>query len=156
MKILLVNKFYYPRGGDCIYTINLEQLLKRFGHEVAVFAMQYTENLPSEWSKYFPSEVKFSSGVGMIEAFRRPFGTREVRKKFNALLDDFQPDVVHLNNIHSQLSPVIAKIAHKKELKSFGHCTTTKCSVRDMIVCETANLAVCVMSTSRWLFAIFV
>lgn len=116
-KILLANKFYYRRGGDCIYTINLEQLLKRQGHEVAVFAMQYPENLPSEWSKYFPGEVKFSPGLGMIEAFLRPFGTREVRKKFNALLDDFQPDVVHLNNIHSQLSPVIAKIAYERGIK---------------------------------------
>ena len=39
MKILLSNKFYYRRGGDCIYMLNLEQLLKQHGHEVAVFAM---------------------------------------------------------------------------------------------------------------------
>ena len=117
MKILLANKFYYRRGGDCIYAIDLEQLLKQHGHEVAIFAMQYPENLPSEWNKYFPSEVKFSPGLGMIEAFFRPFGTREVRKKFNALLDDFQPDVVHLNNIHTQLSPIIAEIAHGRSIK---------------------------------------
>jgi hypothetical protein len=41
MKIILSNKFYYPRGGDCVYTLNLEQLLKQHGHEVAIFAMQY-------------------------------------------------------------------------------------------------------------------
>ncbi len=64
MKILLSNKFYYPRGGDCIYTINLEQLLQQHGHKTAVFAMQYPENLPSKWSNYFPSEVKFSPGLG--------------------------------------------------------------------------------------------
>lgn len=117
MKILLAIKFYYPRGGDCIYTINLENLLKQHGHEVAIFAMQYPENLSSEWSKYFPSEVNFSLGTGMIESFLRPFGTNEVKRKFTALIHDFQPDVVHLNNIHSQLSPVIAEIAHKKGIK---------------------------------------
>ncbi|MCL2328086.1 MAG: glycosyltransferase [Bacteroidetes bacterium] len=117
MKILLSNKFYYPRGGDCIYTINLEQLLQQHGHETAMFAMQYSENLPSRWSKYFPSEVKFSPGLGMFEAFMRPLGTAEVKKKFNALLDDFQPDVVHLNNIHTQLSPVIAQIAHERGIR---------------------------------------
>lgn len=37
MQILLANKFYYPRGGDCVCTINLEELLKQKGHEVAVF-----------------------------------------------------------------------------------------------------------------------
>jgi glycosyltransferase involved in cell wall biosynthesis len=117
MKIILANKFYYPRGGDCVYTLNLEQLLKQQGHEVAIFAMQYPENLPAPWSKYFPSEVKFSPGLSMIEAILRPFGTKEVKRKFNALLNDFHPDVVHLNNIHSQLSPVIAQIAHKRNIR---------------------------------------
>lgn len=41
MKILLSNKFYYRRGGDCIYMLNLEQLLKSHGHQVAIFAMDY-------------------------------------------------------------------------------------------------------------------
>ena len=117
MKILLANKFYYRRGGDCVHTLNLEQLLKAHGHEVAVFAMDYPENLETQWSKYFPSEVKFKLGTGMIEALMRPFGTREVQRKFNALLDDFHPDVVHLNNIHSQLSPVIAEMAHERGIK---------------------------------------
>ena len=67
MKILLANKFYYRRGGDCVHTLNLEQLLKAHGHEVAVFAMDYPENLKTQWSKYFPSEVKFKLGTGMIE-----------------------------------------------------------------------------------------
>ncbi|MCD8297765.1 MAG: glycosyltransferase [Prevotella sp.] len=117
MKIILANKFYYRRGGDCVYTINLEELLKAHGHDVAIFSMQHPENLSSTWSKYFPSEVKFKLGVGMVEAFLRPFGTKEVRKKFCALLDDFKPDIVHLNNIHSQLSPTIAELAHDRGIK---------------------------------------
>ena len=66
MQILLANKFYYPRGGDCVCTINLEELLKQKGHEVAVFSMQHPENLETPWSKYFPSEVKFAPGLGII------------------------------------------------------------------------------------------
>lgn len=111
MKILLVNKFYYRRGGDCIYTINLEQLLKRHGHEVAIFAMQYPENLPSEWSAYWPGNMS------KADVFTRPFGARQVVTGFNKLLDDFRPDVVHLNNIHTQISPVVAKIAHERGIR---------------------------------------
>lgn len=118
MKILLSNKYYYPRGGDCVCTINLEELLKTHGHEVAIFAMQYPETLPTPWSKYFPSEINFKPGKGMIEAFLRPFGSNEVRKKFNSLLSDFKPDIVHLNNIHSQLSPIIVELAHQKGIKT--------------------------------------
>lgn len=111
MKILLCNKFYYRRGGDCIYLLNLEQLLKVHGHEVAVFAMQYPENLPSPWSKYWPSQMN------SIKAIARPFGVKEVKDKFSSLLDDFRPDVVHLNNIHTQLSPIIAEIAHERGMR---------------------------------------
>jgi len=106
MKILLANKFYYRRGGDCVYALNLEELLKAHGHEVAVFSMQYPENLDSEWKNYWPSQMT------VIKAFVRPLGTREVKDKFTKLLNDFKPEVVHLNNIHSQLSPVIGELAH--------------------------------------------
>lgn len=111
MRILLSNKFYYRRGGDCIYMMELEGLLKSKGHDVAVFAMEYPENQPSDWSKYWPSNMS------KIKAFYRPFGDMEVKKKFNALLDDFRPDVVHLNNIHTQLSPIIAEIAHARGIR---------------------------------------
>lgn len=111
MKILLANKFYYGRGGDCIYTMNLEKILKAKGHDVAIFAMQYPENEDSEWSKYWPSNMS------SIKAFTRPFGDKEVEQKFSVILNDFKPDVVHLNNIHTQLSPILAEIAHKKGIR---------------------------------------
>ena len=117
MRVLLANKFYYRRGGDCIYTLNVEQLLKHHGHDVAVFAMDHPENLSTPWEKYFPSEVSFSPGKGMTKAILRPFGTGEVKRLFNKILDDFKPDVVHLNNIHSQLSPVIGEIAHRRSIR---------------------------------------
>ncbi len=115
LKILLVNKFYYPRGGDCIYTIELEKLLKEKGHDVAIFAMDHPDTIDTPYRKNFPSEVNFSSKS--INAILRPFGTNDVKRKFASLLDDFRPDIVHLGNIHSQLSPVVAKIAHEKGIK---------------------------------------
>ena len=117
MLILLCNKFYYRRGGDCIYTLNLERMLKEKGHDVAIFAMQCAENLSSEWSKYWPSEVSFSLGPRMFAGLLRPFGSNEVANKFAALLEDFRPDIVHVGNIHSQLSPIIVRIAHEKGCK---------------------------------------
>ena len=119
MRILLANKFYYRRGGDCVYYIELENLLKTAGHEVAFFAMDYPENLDSQWKTYWPSEVAFSpkKPAAFFKAFKRPFGDAETVKKFTALLDSFKPDVLHLNNIHTQLSPVIAEIAHARGIK---------------------------------------
>ena len=75
MKVLLANKFYYRRGGDCIYTMNVEQMLKEHGHQVAVFSMQHPENAASPWQEYFPTEVRFKPGKGLLKAMLRPFGT---------------------------------------------------------------------------------
>lgn len=111
MKILLANKFYYRRGGDCIYMLNLEQLLKSHGHDVAVFAMDYPENIETPWKQYFPQNMS------KLMAFTRPFGSAEVKAKFNKLLDDFKPEIVHLNNIHTHLSPIIAELAHNRGIK---------------------------------------
>jgi glycosyltransferase involved in cell wall biosynthesis len=116
LKILLSNKFYYPKGGDCVYSLELEKLLKKNGHEVAFFAMDNEKNLPSVFSKYFPSVIDYSSRnlSNIKEQVLRPVYSAEVRMKFASLLRDFRPDVVHVNNIHSQLSPVIVKEASEK------------------------------------------
>ncbi len=108
MRILLSNKFYYRRGGDCIVTMGMEDLLKSKGHEVAIFAMDYPENIDSPWKRYWPSNMS------KLKAFTRPFGDKEVRTKINLLLDDFRPDIVHLHNIHTQLSPIIAEVAYER------------------------------------------
>jgi glycosyltransferase involved in cell wall biosynthesis len=81
--------------------------------------MQHPQNLPSVYDIFFPKEVDFSHI--RLDAFFtyivRPLGSKEVKNKFSLLLDEFLPDVIHLNNIHSQLSPIIAEIAHKKGIK---------------------------------------
>ena len=138
MKILLANKFYYRRGGDCIYTLNLEQLLKAHGHEVAVFAMDYPENMDTPWKKYFPTNMS------KLMAFTRPFGSAEVKGKFKKLLDDFQPDVLHLNNVHTQLSPIMAELAHQRGIKVVWTlhdykllCPRYDCLKNGNTICET-------------------
>lgn len=95
-RILLVNKFYYPRGGDCICMINLEALLRRLGYEVAVYSMVYSQNLPSEMSGYFASEISFSDGLkNKTRAACRIFGLGDIKKSFKKILNDFRPDIVH-------------------------------------------------------------
>lgn len=113
MKILIANKFYYNRGGDCIATFALENLLKAHGYEVAIFAMNYGENIDSEWKEYFAPEVNFSAPkfIDKLRAAKGVFYSASVKKQFLRLIKDLNPDVVHLNNI-SYISPYIAELAH--------------------------------------------
>ena len=113
-RILIANKFYYPRGGDCIVAMNLERLLKEQGHEVAVFAMQYPENVDSGWNSYYASQVDFAGSLGgKLCAAKRLMGHGDIKAAFIRILDDFTPHIVHLHNIHSYLSPVLAKLAKR-------------------------------------------
>ena len=94
MKILLVNKFYYRRGGDCVVVLNTEALLRDMGHEVAVFSMNYPDNLPCEQQDYFASEVQFAGGIGAkVAALRRTLGQGDVVAQFKRLLHDFASGV---------------------------------------------------------------
>ena len=43
MKILMVNKFLYPRGGSESYMLYLAEHLKEVGHDIQFFGM-YDEN----------------------------------------------------------------------------------------------------------------
>lgn len=115
MKILIVNKFLYPRGGDCVCTLNLGKLLVRKGHEVRFFAMNYTDNLSFEESIFFPDEISFAESgiVPQLKATMRILFGKGVEKCYKKMLDEFKPDIIHLNNIHSYISPVVAKIAYE-------------------------------------------
>lgn len=118
MRILIVNKFVYPRGGDCIVVLATRSLLLSKGHDVRLFAMDYPDNLTFAESGSFATEVRFSgSAADRLRAARRIFGKGDIRASFVRVLDEFRPDVVHLHNIHSYLSPVLAEIAHAKGIR---------------------------------------
>ncbi len=92
-----------------------EKMLRDRGHDVAVMAMRYPDNIESSWQRYFPAEVSFGGGVSaMWRAFNRMMGRGDVVECCERLLNDFAPDVVHLHNIHSYLSPVVARLAHER------------------------------------------
>ena len=63
MKILLVNNFYYNRGGDCTYLFSLKDLLERNGHKVIIFSMHHPLNYDNEYSKYFVSYINYDEEV---------------------------------------------------------------------------------------------
>ncbi len=117
-KILIVSKFLYARGGAEVYSINLGEMLQKQGHEVCFFSMHHPHNIRVNEDKYFAKTISFfqPSISGKITAALRIFGIG-IRQNYEKMLNDFQPDIVHLNNIHSYLSPIVAKLAHEKGIK---------------------------------------
>ena len=113
MRVLLVNKFYYRRGGDCIAMMNTEALLCERGHEVGVYTMNYPSNVDSANLVGAAPEVHFGGLPDKVRYLWRMMGWDDVPRQFAAALAEFRPDVVHLHNIHSYLSPALARAAHE-------------------------------------------
>ncbi len=110
MKILEINKFYFIKGGAEKHFFNLIDLLKDNNHQVAVFSMKHPKNEKSKWEKYFLSTVGYDGSYSFWQKLKgvgRMFYSWEAKKKINKILDDFQPDIVHIHNIYHQLSPSI-------------------------------------------------
>lgn len=108
MRILLVNKFLYPKGGAETYVLSLGKLLTERGHEVAYFGMESRENTVGNPAGAYVSRLDFSAG--MLRNLHAPFRivyNAEARRKLRRVLEDFRPDVVHLNNIQFHLTPSV-------------------------------------------------
>lgn len=115
MKILLVNKFLYPRGGSESYMLYLGEYFKNMGHEVEYFGM-YDENntVGNSAGKYTQNMDFHSTGLSrFLYPFKIIFST-EAKRKIMQVIDDFKPDIVHMNNINFQLTPSIIYGVKKK------------------------------------------
>ncbi|MFA6296234.1 MAG: glycosyltransferase family 4 protein [Patescibacteria group bacterium] len=116
MRIVQANKFYYLKGGAERYYFNLIKLLESKGHEIIPFSMQDEKNEPSEYSKYFVSNVDFDKKGQSFKKARRVLYSLEAKKKFEQLICSTKPDLIHIHNIYHQISPSILTIAKKYKI----------------------------------------
>lgn len=119
MKILLVNKFHYVKGGSETYYFGLGDLLRRHGHEVIYFSMQDPKNQPCDQSQYFVKNIDFNAHMGifkLIKTARNMLYSREAKRKFKKLLLAERPDVIHLNIFQSQLTGSIVDAAYRMHI----------------------------------------
>lgn len=105
MKILLVNKFHYMKGGSERYYFTLADAFRKAGHEVIFFSMQDEKNIPCEQSKYFVSNASVSGGIkSKLNMVLHIAYSKEAYRNMTALLKAETPDLVILNLVHKQLT----------------------------------------------------
>lgn len=116
MKILMVNKFFYRKGGSETYYFALKQLLESKGHEVIDFSMQDEKNLASPYADYFVTGVDYNAKLSpgqQLRAAANIIYSREAKKKLEKLVQKTRPDVAHLHIFQHQLSPSILDVLKK-------------------------------------------
>ena len=114
MKILLVNKFHWNKGGSEKYYFELGQLLKEHGHEVAYFSMKDDKNIKTGDKEFFVESSDMNS-KNVAKAFDVIY-SKNNKKVMEKALDEFKPDIVHLNNFQRQLSASIIEPCIKKNI----------------------------------------
>ena len=117
MKILMVNKFLYPRGGCETYMLNLAEELMTKGHEVEFFGMYDEKNTVGNSLGLYTTNMDFhSTGTARFLYPLKIIYSTEAKKKLGKVLDDFKPDVVHMNNINFQLTPSVIYAVKKRNI----------------------------------------
>ena len=95
---LMVNKFLYPNGGSETYIFKLGDYLKSLGHEVEYFGMEHERRTVGNTMNCYTSNIDFHSKrlKKLLYPFK-VFYSLETERKMRKVLDDFHPDIVHLN-----------------------------------------------------------
>jgi len=118
MKILLVNKFLYQKGGAETYVFKLGEILESYGHTVEYFGLQNKKNTVGNNANSYVTDMDFSQGIlKNFKALFRLIYNREARIKLRKVLYDFKPDIIHLNNIQFHLTPSIILESEKYRKK---------------------------------------
>lgn len=135
MNILIVNKFLYPKGGSETYIIKLGEELTRQGHVVQYFGMDSKRRCLGNNCNSYVSYLDFHEGslLKKVSYLLKTIYSVEARKKIRRVLDDFKPDVVHLNNFTYQLTPsIILEIVKWRKIN--------RCKCKIVFTAHDANL----------------
>lgn len=126
MKILMINKFLHPNGGSETYIFKLGECLERMGHEVQFFGMEHEGRIVGNRAQAYTEDMDFHGG-SKLKKLLYPIKTiysADARRKIRRVLDDFAPDVCHVNNFNYQLTPSILL-----EIAAWRKATGRRCRV---------------------------
>ena len=119
MNVLLINNYYYNRGGDCTYLFSLKNILKEHKNNVSVFSMNHPLNFDTKFSKYFVSYINYDQEIRSktissgLKVAKRTIYSTEAKKKIEELIRIEKPDIAHIQNIHHHITPSIFKTLKK-------------------------------------------
>lgn len=136
MKILLVHPNFsptdYPGGSENIAHETF-RLLKEQGHEVYFFAAQSDSYLEEDYkyAKYFPSIPTKRTGKKTFDQYLKVFWNFQAQKNFSKMLDDIQPDIIHIHFLGGLTYSILAECFRRK-IKTVMtlHDTGAICPVR--------------------------
>ncbi|HEY8868734.1 MAG TPA: glycosyltransferase [Candidatus Limnocylindrales bacterium] len=120
MRVVMAANWWYRRGGLGGVMLDEAVALEQRGHTVVPFAAAHPDNLETAWSGYFPPFVETGDGgralapATRLAAALRLIHNGTAADAFARLLEEVQPDVVHVHNPSRQLSPSVVGEARRR------------------------------------------
>ncbi len=108
MRILVVNKFLFSKGGSETYIFKLFNRMRELGHEVEFFGMEDPKNIAGNSLGLGIKNLDFKGNVlkkGLYPI--KIIYSVEAKKKIDKVIRNFRPNIVHLNNYNYQITPSI-------------------------------------------------
>jgi glycosyltransferase involved in cell wall biosynthesis len=121
MVVLLVNKYFFEKGGSERYFFVQSDALAERGHDVVHFSMQHPDNRPSPWARYFVSTRNYNDprGASRLRAGTSFVRSREAAERIEELVEASRPEVAHLHNIYHQITPSIIPVLRRRGIPVF-------------------------------------
>lgn len=120
MKVAIVNKFFFLRGGQETLMYEEAKMLEEAGNEVAFFSMKHPQNPTNyKYDKYFVEYVEFSntgkeySLLEKLKLAKNFIYNNEAAQKFECFIKEFNPDIIHCHGIAHQITFSILPVAKK-------------------------------------------
>lgn len=122
MKILIINKYWYKRGGADRYAMWLASELRRRGHEVVIFSVDHRENEKDKNLIVISGvETEKHSLRHAPRTMARMLWSFEAQKTLNALIEREKPDIAHVHNIYTQMSPSVLPVLKRHGIPVVSH-----------------------------------
>lgn len=137
MKILMINKFLHPNGGSETYIFKIGEYLETQGHQLQYFGMEHAGRIVGNRVNAYTEDMDFHGGSKLSKLLYpiKTIYSRQARKKIRLVLEDFQPDVCHLNNFNYQLTPSIILEIKKWSRQSHHPCKIVYTAHDYQLVC---------------------
>jgi hypothetical protein len=155
MKVFMVDKYYFMKGGVELYFFELKTILERNGHTIIPFSMKHPANFKTPCSDYFvdnidfnPSSMSQKLSIGM-RSLGRIFYSIQAAERLKWLIRDTRPDVAHLHMIDNQFSPPTLPSFRFSRPRLSRSCRpyTRSSSYARLIACTTWEIKRCVKNT---------
>lgn len=127
IRVLLAHNYYSVTGGAEVFFHEVGRILEGEGHDVAKFCCA-EEGGGSRYAREFPEVEHYANGSFLEKIRRVPsiIYNSDARAKFEKVISDFRPDVIHCFAIYGRLTPSILDAAKSASVPIVLSCNDYK------------------------------